>query len=163
MSGVRKIAMLLGALSLAITLATSPGSAEKTPYPLPDITGWNLGDRVSMELETPSEELGCRVEGIYKRRTDNHSVFVVLVKGPGTLWQGLPEGEINTDDGPIGSGATFSTLKIGGRKAVIECHPLTGRVLVVEVSPDFTLTFETRYEDVELERFALAFLEKLDQ
>jgi len=163
MSVGRKIAMTLGALSLAIILATSSGSAEETPGPLPDIAGWNSGDGASMALETPSEELGCRVEGVYKRRTDNHSVFVVLLKGPGTRWQGLPEGEISADDGPIGSGATFSTLKVGGRRAIIENHPLTGRVLVVEVSPDFTLTFETRFEDVELEGFALAFLEKLDQ
>ena len=98
---------------------------------------------------------GCRLKGL-QEAGDPLSGW----RGPGTLWQDFPR-EVSADDGPIGSGATYSTLEIGGHRAVLECHPLTGRALSVAIAPDSTLTFETDFEDVELEAFALAFLEQL--
>ncbi|MGB4209486.1 MAG: hypothetical protein WBJ42_05035 [Thermovirgaceae bacterium] len=155
------VATVLLILPIAFVPAASPGWASKDSGPLPDILGWDSGDLAAVEYETPTEQLGCRMEWLYKRQADNHSILVVWVRGPGTLWQGFPEGEISADDGPIGSGASYSTLDIGGHRAVLECHPLTGRALSVAVAPDFTLTFETTFEDVELDAFAQAFLEQL--
>mgnify|MGYP000854860841 FL=1 len=152
---------VLAALSFSLALTASTGWAAGDPDLLPDILGWYAGSQASEEYETPTEQLGCRMERLYRRQADNHSILVVWVRGPGTLWQGFPEGEVSADDGPIGSGATYSTLEIGGHRAVLECHPLTGRALSVAIAPDSTLTFETDFEDVELEAFALAFLEQL--
>ncbi|HOG13564.1 MAG TPA: hypothetical protein PLY39_00220 [Synergistales bacterium] len=158
----RRVATVLMTLSLAFSTAASPGVAAKNAGPLPDILGWDPGDLAEVEYKTPTEQLGCRMERLYKRQTDNHSILVILVRGPGTLWQGFPEGKINADDGPIGSGATYNTLDIDGHRAVLECHPLTGKALSVAIAPDFTLTFETTFEDVELDAFALLFLEQID-
>ncbi|HOR54102.1 MAG TPA: hypothetical protein PLM30_02650 [Synergistales bacterium] len=155
------VATVLVTLSLAFSMAASTGWAAKNAGPLPDIPGWDSGDLATEEYETPTEQLGCRMERLYRRQADNHSILVVWVRGPGTLWQGFPEGEVSADDGPIGSGATYNTLDIDDHRAVLECHPLVGKALSVAIAPDFTLTFETTFADVGLDAFALVFLEQL--
>ena len=160
MTGRRTAARIVGAFLLALALMTAAGALDEGLCLFPDITGWRGGETLWKELETLSEVMGYRSERLYRREADNHSIQVILLKGPGTLWQGLPKGEICADDGPVGSGATFRTLEAGGYRAVMEDHPLTGKALVVEMAPDSTLTFETAFEDVDLERFALVFLKQ---
>ena len=160
MTGRRTGATIVGAFLLALSLMTEAGALDEELRLFPDITGWRGGETLSMELEAPSQVMGSRSERLYRRETDNHTIQVIMLKGPGTLWQGLPKGEISADDGPIGSGATFRTLEAGGYRAVMEDHPLTGKALVVEMAPDSTLTFETGFEDVDLERFAVVFLQQ---
>lgn len=152
------------ALLAAFMLAVFPNfvySLEET-ISFPEIPGWNKGEVTTTELETPSGDQGSWSELTYSRETDRHSILVVVLKGPGTSWSGLPKGNVSAKDGPIGSGATYRTTTILNFPAVLEIHPLTGSSLVVTPSEDTTFTFEAAFEDVDLEWFAENFLKDLN-
>lgn len=143
-------------LLAAFFVAASPGiscSLEKN-LALPDIDGWNGSAVATTELDTPSGNQGVWLERTYSRKTDRHTIFVIVLKGPGTSWSGLPEDPVSTDDGLMGSGATYRTTTVAGFPAALENHPLTGRSLVVTSAQDETFTFETAFYDVDLEGFA---------
>ncbi len=156
--GKRSITLSLF-IAMAIPLVSWAFPADP---PAPgDIPGWNSGEIIITTLETSSENLGYWVERSYSRQTDGHSVNVIIMKGPGTVWRGLPDGTVSADDGPAGSGATYRSVRIGPHKGVMEWHPLTGRVIVVELAPGLTATFETVHDDVPLEWFARVIIEGL--
>ncbi|MDO9508009.1 MAG: hypothetical protein Q7I97_01480 [Thermovirgaceae bacterium] len=143
-------------LMAAILLAVLPniGDPLEKNLTLPDIQGWNKGEGTTTVLDSPSGNQGVWLELIYSRKTDRHSVLVVVMQGPGTAWSGLPKGDVSDDDGPIGSGVTYRTTTVLGFPAALEIHPLTGRTLVVAPAEDATFTFETAFNDVDLEGFA---------
>lgn len=143
-------------LLAAFLLAALPGISHslENRLSLPDISGWSSGAVTATELETPSGDQGIWLEKTYSRMTDRHSILVIVLKGSGTSWSGLPEGPVSADDGLIGSGATYRTITVTGFPAAIENHPLTGSSLTVTVARDETFTFETAFDDVDLEEFA---------
>lgn len=147
----------------AFLLAAVPGISHslENSLSLPEIKGWSSGVVTTTELESPSGDQGIWLERTYSRISDRHSILVIVMHGPGTSWSGLPEGTISTDDGLIGSGATYRTIKIAGFPAAIENHPLTGSSLTVTVASDETFTFETTFDDVDLEEFAGKFLKNV--
>jgi hypothetical protein len=73
--------------------------------------------------------------------------------GPGSLF--VPEGNVKTDDSPLGFASTYETLDIAGRRAVLENGNVTGHALSVALGENRTLTLETKSLSVdELLRFA---------
>jgi len=160
LKGLKRSAIALS-LFAAMAFSASSWALPEGPPTFPDLPGWDHGEVILTTLETPSGNMGYWIERNYTRRSDGHSIDVVLLKGPGTAWQGLQEA-VSADDGPMGSGSTYRSVRIGGHKGILEWHPLTGRVLVVELAPDITVTFETVYDDVDLEGFALELTEAVD-
>jgi len=152
----RSIAIATFATMIATLLAVSSPAADKPV--LPEIEGFRSGDIRLAILDTPSGNQGTWVQSSYFRITDNHSVDLNILSGPGTGWSGLPEGGISSTDGSIGSGAVYMTLRVSGFPAAMETHPLTGRSLTVTTSSEETLTFETSFDDVDLVAFAEIFL-----
>lgn len=163
-TGVSIARPVVMALLAAFLLAIFPNfgdSLEKDIF-LPDIPGWNKGEVTTTVLESPSGDQGSWLELAYSRETDRHSILVVVLKGPGTSWSGLPKGNVTAGDGPVGSGATYRTTTVLGFPAALEIHPLTGSSLVVTPSEETTFTFETAFEDVDLEGFAENFLKDVN-
>jgi len=157
--GVSTTRPLVLVLLAAFLLAALPGIShpfENSPS-LPDIKGWSSGVITTTELESQ----GIWLERTYSRITDRHRILVIVLEGPGTSWSGLPEAPVSADDGLIGSGATYRTTTVAGFPAAIENHPLTGSSLTVTVAVDETFTFETAFDDVDLENFAGEFLKDI--
>lgn len=152
-STARSGVLVLLAVFLLAALPGISNSLENSFY-LPDIKDWNSGVVTTTELDSPSGNQGIWLERTYSRITDRHSILVVVLKGPGTSWSGLPVAPVFDDDGSIGSGSTYMTTTVAGFPAAIENHPLTGRSLVVTTAKDETFTFETTFDDVDLEEFA---------
>jgi hypothetical protein len=140
---------------------TCHGNAAGNILAMPEIPGWNGGEVAATELKSPSGDQGEWLERFYYRDTDRHRILVVIMRGPGTSWSGLPREPISADDGLIGSGATYRTTEVAGFPAALETHPLTGSCLTVTPAGDETYTFETRHEDVDLEEFADKFMEEV--
>lgn len=160
-STARPVAYILIAFLIMAVLPCVSHSFDDRPI-LPDIEGWDGRETATTELDTPSGNQGVWLERTYYRETDRHSILLILMKGPGTSWSGLPNAPVFSDDGSIGSGATYRTITVGGFPAALETHPLTGRSLVVTTGKDETFTFETSYDDVDLQGFAEELLKSVN-
>jgi hypothetical protein len=154
------LARLFNVVTLTMTFAALLAvSSPATDNPaLPEIEGFRSGNATATILETPSGNQGTWIQQSYFRTSDNHSVDLNILRGPGTGWPGLPGEDISSTDGPIGSGAVYITLRVSGFPAAMEIHPLTGRALTITPSGEETLTFETSFEDIDLVGFAEIFL-----
>jgi hypothetical protein len=136
---------VLTALFVYLFFSMSPLSAETPGRPLPDVPGWT-GIVAETRIFTSAEqqEEGQMTERTY-RKTDRHErVTAVLLQGPGTAWLSFPKNCAEGKDGPMGTGATYLTLEISGKAAVLEHHPVLGYSLAVRLDPETTLTVETK-------------------
>jgi len=100
LKGLKRSAIALY-LFAAMAFSASSWALPEGPPTFPDLPGWDHGEVILTTLETPSGNMGYWIERNYTRRSDGHSIDVVLLKGPGTAWQGLQEA-VSADDGPSG-------------------------------------------------------------
>lgn len=121
---------------------TSVSQAEDMPV-LPLISGWEVTNEQIKELKTEKMHLGWYIEQDINSQVHQQVKVILLTgSGPGSLY--IPEGNISNDDRPIGFGATYSTLEIMGLKGVLENYPYVGMALSIRISPQSTLTLESR-------------------
>ena len=108
---------------------------------LPEIPGWQNGVCKVAALDTVSGNHGLWAERSY--RTDDGGAFKAIWmggKGPALLYP--PASGLRQDDGPIGAGATYETLRVGENLAILESHPVLGCSLALSM-PDGMLTLES--------------------
>lgn len=127
-------------LFLLGTLTTPALSFAESPV-LPEISGWENGELMTTALETVSGTQGLWQERTY-RTPDGCSARAILMAGKGTAFIYPPQEGVASNDGPLGSGATYETTKINGCLAILENHPLLGITLTVN-TPQGVLTLES--------------------
>ncbi|MDD3707959.1 MAG: hypothetical protein PHR17_06765 [Aminobacterium sp.] len=129
---------------------------------LPDLEGWTGEDLFSQQLEAPSGNYG-----IWRKRRyiapggRNFSLTVLSGSGSGDLY--IPEKEVNTDDRPMGFGATYRTLSLGKYRALLESYPQVGKALSIRLPEHTTLSVESKsLEEEELFRVTQEILFQLE-
>jgi hypothetical protein len=135
---------VLTGLFVYLFFSTSPLSAETPGRPLPDVPGWTGTVAKTRIFTSAEQEEGQMTERTYRRTDRPERVTAILLQGPGTAWLSFPKNCAEGKDGPLGTGATYLTLEISGKAAVLEHHPVLGYSLAVRLDPETTLTVETK-------------------
>ena len=120
----------------------SPSFGEDVPI-IPLLSEWEIITEQVRELKTEKENLGWFIQqDILSQSHKNAKVILLTGPGPGELY--IPSGNINNNDRPIGFGAEYSTLEIGGLRAVFENYPYAGMAVSINIPGKGTLTIESR-------------------
>lgn len=133
---------------------TNTISADTSGRILPDVPGWTGTVAETGTLSSAKQEEGQMTERSYRKTDRSERVRVILLEGPGTAWLSFPKNDAEGTDGPVGAGATYLTLEILGKAAVLEHHPVLGYSLAVRLGPETTLTIETQAEKTLLLDFS---------
>lgn len=136
------IVILILAISLP-ALASGNNISERSSN-LPDIEGWQTIEENIVDFDTPSGNYGSWERKIIIEKASGNKIEIHLFtgQGPGPMY--IPRGKIRTDDRPVGFGATYETIKIGGFRAIIESYPYIGLALAISLGPERTLCMESR-------------------
>ncbi|MFP4481847.1 MAG: hypothetical protein ACLFN0_03525 [Thermovirgaceae bacterium] len=161
----RNTCLVLATLFLCLSIltcvqTTSANTPERT---LPDIPGWTGDNAETRTLLSEKEEEGRMTERSYRKNGRPELVRAIMLEGPGTEWLSFPKNHPEGSDGPAGTGATYKTLEILGKDAILENHPVLGYSLAVRLDTESTLTIETKAEETLLLDFARNLLELLTE
>lgn len=142
----RSIGCRLAAIAIAaagLFFFTQPLRAE---VQLPEIDGWTCGELRVTQLDSVTGNHG---EWSMRRYSSSRGTFIAtMMTGNGPKYLYIPSDDIAAGDGPLGSGASYETRIVYGRRAIAETHPLlgtsltvalTGRTLVLE-SPQYGMS-----------------------
>ena len=128
---------------------------------LPKIEEWQNGELKITKLDAVSGYKGIWLEREYKN-SGGRVFLVTRMDGDGVKgWKLNQEITDETNDGPIGSGATYRIVKIYAKKhnsysdfssqnkstvytGALSIHPLTGVSIVTSLNKKTTITIETR-------------------
>jgi hypothetical protein len=135
------------ALTIIITLILFAAPLYAV-YTLPEFENVSCGKLSSTELDTASGKRGVWLERDY-RTPAGTSYHAIWMEGAGEKRWDIPTKEISSDDGPLGSGATYETLTLMNNPAVFETHPSHGLSLTVKIKGMGTLTLESQNSDRE--------------
>lgn len=138
----------------------SPIYASYTAFLPAELGNWRLMSEHVTEL-TASDHHGKWVSASYARAAPPARIEVQLTEGPGPGELFVPEGIFSTDDGPIGFSSTYETLRVAGKRAILERCSITGQALVVALGTR-SITIEARgISREELLAFAESMIEAL--
>lgn len=126
-------------LSLTFCYFFSPVFAQDARS-LPEVPNWVCGELRETNLETVSGNQGIWLQRDY-RSDEGATIRATLMAGKGPRMLRFPPENLDVNDGPLGSGCTYRTLEIRGRKAVVETHPLLGVSVFVNLGDGY-LTLE---------------------
>jgi len=136
---VRQLRKIFAALALLVVYSIAAWAAPG----LPDIEGWTNGKARVTELQTDFKNRGRWIERDY--RTDGGVlVHAVWMEGSGERGWNVADGDISADDGPLGSGAVYRTIRAAGEKAILERHPVMGCSIAARVGTLGVLTLESK-------------------
>lgn len=155
---LKKIIMFF-ILTIAYAFSTTILSASVVEDKLlPEINGWTNGTLRITRLDTVSGNRGIWLERDYKT-PEGKFFHAIRIDGDGVKSWNLNKDALTADDGPIGSRATYKTIKIYTQVstaesnfddpnspyyAAIEQHPLTGLSLIVQLNKKSALTLESK-------------------
>jgi|GEM_PF-4991671 len=109
---------------------------------LPDMTGWANGETRTTILDTVSGNKGTWTERDY-RTAQGVAVHAAWIDGAGPKGWGVSSNDTFSDDGLMGSGATYKTISICGIRASVDHHPITGYSIAAAFG-DGALTLESK-------------------
>jgi len=162
-----KISNLKSFLSLLILLSTltisNPYGETKILVSLPSLKGWEMDPLLSVPLKSAEGEEGWWTEGVYKKPA-NPTVKVVLIEGANVAWNSLEHIEPDPNNsGLFDSEATYEFVQVKDKKGVMESHPLLGNVLALPITPQVTITIETKGSKNYLLEFSQLLLEEISK
>ncbi len=127
---------------LFVVLTHSPLCFAQMTDALPEIGGWINGELRKTVFDTVSGSRGYWLERDY-RSSDGIPFHAVWMEGSGDKGWSPAEKPLSSDDGSLGSGATYRTFPILGQRSALEHHPVTGYSLSVKAEKKGTLTLES--------------------
>ena len=154
-----RVVFLAALVSAFVCISAADASNQPTLASLPDVPGWTGSATQLTSLNSAEKEEGQMLERSYRKNGTLQTVTVVLLEGPGTRWLTFPEEAIDATDGPFGTGATYRSLKVRGKEAVLENHPIQGKALAIKLDTSVTLTIEMSGDEALLLEFAHEIIE----
>lgn len=126
-----------------ITLMAISGTGWAKVTDLPELEGWAGGPLFSQPLTAPSGNYGIWLKRSYVAQ-NRRNFDVILLSGTGSGDLYLPDTQIDTNDRPIGFGATYRTLSVEKYEALLEWYPHIGGALSVRLPEQTTLIVESK-------------------
>ncbi|HAA47121.1 MAG TPA: hypothetical protein DCE03_01300 [Synergistaceae bacterium] len=154
-----RVVFLAALASVLMCIFAADASNQPTLDSLPDVPGWTGSATQLTSLKSAEKEEGRMLERSYRKNGTLQTVTVVLLEGSGTSWLTFPEEAIDATDGPFGTGSTYRTLKVRGKEAVLENHPIQGKALAIKLDTSVTLTIEMSSDEALLLEFAHEIIE----
>lgn len=148
---------------LSSLIISNPSGEAKNKTTLPALEGWEVHNLFTMPLKSAKGTEGWWSEAIYSN-PPNPIIKVIIIEGPNIPWQNLEYIETPPDGkGLFDSEATCELIQINGKKGVVESHPLLGNSLALSLTPQSTLTIETKGTKIYLLQFSQLLLQAIEE
>jgi hypothetical protein len=161
---INPLKLLVFTLILLSSLIISNPSGEAiNKTTLPSLEGWKMDSLFSVPLKSAKGMEGWWSEATYSN-PPNPIIKVVIIEGPNVPWSNLKYIEASPDnEGLFDSEATYELIQINGKKGVLESHPLLGNTLALSLTPQTTITMETKGPKSYLLQFSQLLLQTIPE
>lgn len=150
--------VLFWTLLIAMFPIPSQGSEPKGVFPI--LQGWKIQDQFYMPIKSAKGIEGLWAEATYKR-TPIPKIKVVIIEGENIIWKQLENAAPPESKGLFEAESTYEAVMIKGKKGIMESHPILGISLVLPMTPQKTITFETKGSKTLLLEFVQSFLKEI--
>jgi len=150
--------ILFWMLLIAMSPTPSQGSDSKEVFPI--LQGWRIQDQFYVPIKSAKGIEGLWAEATYKK-TPIPPMKVVIIEGKNIIWKQLKNTAPSESKGLFDAESTYETVIIKGKKGIMESHPILGISLVLPMTPQKTITFETKGSKTLLLEFVQSFLKEI--